>query len=107
MRAILFLVCLVLGNFAFAGNFADISIKRNNGLVNLLVPMDGQNKTYRGVPLTQRYAELNINEQFSILITPKVVPLGVVVVVDGCNVLTGKRVNGFSSLKENKWKMKL
>ena len=92
------LICLVGGN-AQGGDFADISIQLENGrLADLPEPLDGATIERRGVQTHRRYVLFTrLPQQFSIRITPKIAPLVAVVTVDGHNVLTGERVQCFTT----------
>lgn len=102
MRSVILLICLGVVSFASrtqAGEFAGVSIRMvgSGTYADLPIPIAGQAKVHAGVPLIQRYVEFpETGREFEIVITPHVVPLCVVVVVDGHNVLTGERVTRFN-----------
>lgn len=104
MRSVILLICLGVVSFAFAGRtqageFAGVSIRMvgSGAYADLPIPIAGQAKVYAGVPLIQRYVEFpETGREFEIVITPHVVPICVVVIVDGHNVLTGERVTRFN-----------
>lgn len=86
---------------ADAGELADVSLELSDGtLVDLIVPPDGATQKRDGVSINRRYAVIPQSrgpQTFTIRIQPKTVPIGAVVAVDGHNVLSGERIECFTT----------